>query len=76
MNLLSQSSSADFARNTVDPLTTVRKLRGMGVEIYFEKENIWTLDAKEYKKHHQELIDRYEFTGFCKSFLLINTTNI
>jgi len=27
-------------------LTTVRKLKEKGVEIYFEKENIWTLDSK------------------------------
>ena len=33
-------------RNTVDSLTTVRKLKEVGVEIYFEKENIWTLDSK------------------------------
>ena len=39
-------SVSRFARNTVDSLTTVRKLKEHGVEIYFEKENIWTLDAK------------------------------
>ena len=35
-----------FARNTVDSLTTVRKLKEKGIEIFFEKENIWTLDSK------------------------------
>lgn len=35
-----------FARNTVDSLTTVRALKEAGVEVFFEKENIWTLDAK------------------------------
>lgn len=35
-----------FVRNTVASLTTVRKLKDKGIEIYFEKENIWTLDAK------------------------------
>ena len=35
-----------FARNTVDSLTTVRELKEIGVEIYFEKENIYTLDSK------------------------------
>ncbi len=30
----------------MDSLTTVRNLKDKGVEIYFEKENIWTLDAK------------------------------
>ncbi len=31
---------------TVDSLTTVRQLKEKGIEIYFEKENIWTLDSK------------------------------
>ncbi|MDL2318727.1 recombinase family protein, partial [Eubacteriales bacterium OttesenSCG-928-A19] len=35
-----------FARNTVDSLTTVRMLKEKGVEIYFQKENIYTLDSK------------------------------
>lgn len=37
-----------FARNTVDSLTTVRKLKDKGVEVYFEKENIslWTPRGK------------------------------
>lgn len=39
-------SVSRFARNTVDSLTTVRQLKEVGVEIYFEKENIWTLDSK------------------------------
>ena len=43
---LSTKSVSRFARNTVDSLTTVRKLKEKGIEVYFEKENIWTLDAK------------------------------
>ncbi len=35
-----------FARNTVDSLTTIRKLKENGTECYFEKENIWTFDGK------------------------------
>ena len=35
-----------FARNIVDSLTTVRTLKGKGAEVFFEKENIWTLDSK------------------------------
>ncbi|HCT9181005.1 TPA: recombinase family protein [Corynebacterium aurimucosum] len=35
-----------FARNTVDSLTTVRQLKDAGVEVYFEKENIYTFDSK------------------------------
>lgn len=46
IDLIITKSVSRFARNTVDSLTTVRKLKDAGVEIYFEKENIWTLDAK------------------------------
>jgi site-specific DNA recombinase len=46
IDLIITKSVSRFARNTVDSLTTVRKLKEHGVEIYFEKENIWTLDAK------------------------------
>lgn len=46
IDLIITKSVSRFARNTVDSLVTVRKLKEIGVEIYFEKENIWTLDAK------------------------------
>lgn len=46
IDLIVTKSVSRFARNTVDSLTTVRKLKEKGIEIYFEKENIWTLDAK------------------------------
>lgn len=46
IDLIVTKSVSRFARNTVDSLTTVRQLKDKGVEIYFEKENIWTLDAK------------------------------
>ena len=46
IDLIITKSISRFARNTVDSLTTVRKLKEKGVEIYFEKENIWTLDSK------------------------------
>jgi DNA invertase Pin-like site-specific DNA recombinase len=46
IDLIITKSVSRFARNTVDSLTTVRELKEKGVEIYFEKENIWTLDAK------------------------------
>ena len=35
-----------FARNTLDCLNYVRELKGLGIGITFEKENIDTLDAK------------------------------
>ena len=46
IDLIVTKSVSRFARNTVDSLTTVRTLKERGVEIYFEKENIWTLDSK------------------------------
>ena len=46
IDLILTKSVSRFARNTVDSLTTVRKLKGKGVEVFFEKENIYTLDSK------------------------------
>ncbi len=46
IDLIITKSVSRFARNTVDSLTTVRKLRDKGIEVYFEKENIYTLDSK------------------------------
>ena len=46
IDLIVTKSVSRFARNTVDTLTTVRKLKERGIEVYFEKENIYTLDAK------------------------------
>lgn len=45
-DLIVTKSVSRFARNTVDSLTTVRKLKDKGVEVYFQKENIYTLDSK------------------------------
>jgi DNA invertase Pin-like site-specific DNA recombinase len=39
-------SVSRFARNTVDSLNTIRALKERGVEVYFEKENIYTFDGK------------------------------
>lgn len=38
-------SVSRFARNTVDSLSTIRRLKDNGTECYFEKENIW-FDSK------------------------------
>lgn len=46
IDLIITKSVSRFARNTVDSLTTVRNLKEHGIEVYFEKENIWTLDSK------------------------------
>lgn len=44
IDLIITKSVSRFARNTVDSLTTIRKLKENNVECYFEKEN--TLTAK------------------------------
>ena len=46
IDLIITKSVSRFARNTVDSLTTIRKLKEHGIECYFEKENIWTFDGK------------------------------
>lgn len=46
IDLIITKSVSRFARNTVDSLTTIRKLKKSGTECYFEKENIWTFDGK------------------------------
>ena len=39
-------SISRFARNTVTLLNTVRELKDLGVDVYFEEQNIRTLDAE------------------------------
>ena len=46
IELILAKSLSRFCRNTVDSLTTIRKLKAAGVECYFEKESIWTMDSK------------------------------
>ena len=41
-DLIITKSVSRFARNTIDSLRTIRELKNKGIEIYFEKENIWT----------------------------------
>jgi len=46
IDLIITKSVSRFARNTVDSLTTIRTLKEHNIEVYFEKENIWTFDSK------------------------------
>ena len=46
IDLILTKSISRFARNTVDTVTTIRKLKEKGVGVYFEKENIDTTDSK------------------------------
>ena len=46
IDLVLTKSIQRFARNTVDLLKTVRRLKELGIEVYFEKENIRTLSGE------------------------------
>lgn len=46
IDLILTKSVSRFARNTVDSLVTIRKLKEKNVEVFFEKENIYTFDSK------------------------------
>jgi len=46
IDLILTKSLSRFARNTIDTLTIVRELRELGVDIFFEKENIYSSDSK------------------------------
>ena len=45
IDLIITKSISRFARNTVDCLNTIRKLKANNVPVYFEKENINTMDS-------------------------------
>lgn len=46
IDMIMTKSISRFARNTLDCLQYVRLLKDLGIEIFFEKENINTLDSK------------------------------
>ena len=46
IDLIVTKSLSRFARNTVDMLVSIRRLKEKGVEVFFEKENIYTFDSK------------------------------
>lgn len=46
IDLILTKSISRFGRNTVEVLQTVRELRELGVDIYFEKENLNSSDTK------------------------------
>ena len=45
IDLILTKSLSRFARNTVDALTTIRSLKAVWVAVYFQKENINTMDS-------------------------------
>jgi len=46
IDLILTKSLSRFARNTVDTLTIIRELRETNVDVFFEKENIYSSDTK------------------------------
>lgn len=46
IDMIVTKSISRFARNTIDTLSTIRELKEKGVEVWFQKENIFTLDSK------------------------------
>jgi len=46
IDLIIVKSVSRFARNTIDSISKIRALREKGVRVYFEKENIDSLDSK------------------------------
>ena len=46
IDMVLTKSVSRFARNTVDALNVIRELKEIGVGVYFERENVWTLDSK------------------------------
>lgn len=46
-NLIITREVSRFARNTVDTLQETRKLKRIGVEVYFVEDNIWTLNDED-----------------------------
>lgn len=46
IDMILTKSVSRFARNTVDALNTIRELKSLNIGVYFQKENIWTLDSK------------------------------
>lgn len=46
IDMIITKSICRFARNTLDCLTHVRELKSINIPVYFEKENINTMDAK------------------------------
>jgi len=45
IDLIITKSISRFARNTVTLLQTVRELKSMGIDVYFEEQHIHTISA-------------------------------
>lgn len=46
IDLILTKSTSRFGRNTLDMLRALQELQGLGVDVYFEKENLWLHDQQ------------------------------
>ena len=46
IDLILTKAMSRFGRNTLDMLKALRELRGLGVDVYFERENLWLHDQQ------------------------------
>lgn len=46
IDLILTKSTSRFGRNTLDMLRVLRELRDLGVDVYFERENLWLHDRQ------------------------------
>ena len=60
-DLIITREASRFARNTVDTLQETRKLKKIGVEVYFTEDNIWTFkdDDVKYKLYCRNHMRRF-----------------
>lgn len=65
IDIIITKSISRFARNVVDTLNIVRKLRESNVDVYFEKENIHTIE-----------LDSEMFLGLCSMFAQAESESI
>lgn len=54
VDLILTKSISRFARNTVDTVTTIRKLKEKGVAVYFEKKDFYTVKMGSVKIYAQK----------------------
>lgn len=56
IDMVLTKSISRFGRNTVDTLNAIRELKSNGIGVYFEKEQIWTLDSKGELIHYHAYV--------------------
>ena len=73
IDIILTKSISRFARNTVDLLNTVRRLKELGIEVQFEKENLYTA-GMPINRGFTALLLRYILQLITLMFLFIGVT--